>query len=222
MENTVIKAQPRTDHGSRACRRLRMKGMVPGVVYGHGEAVDAIAVDARDLLASLRSGARMFDLKLAGHSDEKVLLKAVQYDALGDEVIHVDLVRVSLTEKVEVDVPIVVTGQAVGVTVGRGILDQPLRDLHIECLPTQIPENIKVNIAEMNVGDMILVKQLTLPEGVVTKNSPEQVVVTIHEPLAEEEVAPAVAATAEEVGEPEVIGAKEREEAAKKAEEEKE
>ncbi|HUW55215.1 MAG TPA: 50S ribosomal protein L25, partial [Planctomycetota bacterium] len=142
MKAAVIHAEARTQRGTRACRRLRRQAMIPGVVYGHGEEGVWIAMDAHDLVLSLHTGAHVFDLKVEGSPDEKVLVKQVQYDSLGDTVIHVDLQRVTLTETVEVAVPIVLVGHAIG-SVHKGVLDQPLKVLHVSCLPTDIPDDIR-------------------------------------------------------------------------------
>lgn len=213
MKEAVIHAEPRARSGSRACRRLRREGRVPGVLYGHGEEGVKVAMDAHDLLQTLHTGAHMFDLKLKGQPDEKVLVKEVQYDSLGDEIIHVDLQRVALTEIVEVTVPIVPVGTAIG-SVHKGILDQPLKELHVSCLPADIPHDIRVHVTHLDIGDMLTVKDLELPERVATTNVPGQVVVTVHPPVKEEEVEAAeVVAEEEAVAEPEVIGAKPEEEA---------
>jgi large subunit ribosomal protein L25 len=209
MPEAVIVAEERAEAGSKASRRLRRKGMIPGIVYGHGQEGLRIAVNAHDFLKMLQTRARMFDLKVAGRPDEKVLIKELQYDSMGDEVVHVDLQRVDLTETVEVMVPIVLAGHAVGVVVGKGILDQPLRELRVECLPLQIPSELRLAVAHLEINMMLSVKDIALPEGVVAVNAPDQVVVTVHPPMAEEEVAPAAAV--EGPAEPEVIGAVEEE-----------
>ena len=208
MKEAVIRAEARDESGTRACRRLRREGRVPGVVYGHGDEGVKIAMDAHDLLQTLHTGAHMFDLKLKGEPDEKVLVKEVQYDSLGDEIIHVDLQRVALTETVEVTVPIVLVGTAIG-SVHKGVLDQPLKELHVSCLPTDIPDDLRVHVTHLDIGDMLTVKDVELPERVTTTNAPEQVVVTVHPPVKEEEVEAAeVAAEEKAVAEPEVIGAR--------------
>jgi len=186
--------------------------MVPGVVYGHGQEGVSVVMNARDLLKSLRAGAHIFELKLKGQPDDKVLIKAVQYDSLGDDIIHVDLLRVDLTETVEVTVPIMLVGHAIG-AVHKGIVDQPLKELDVTCLPTQIPDDVRVHVTPLDIGDMLTVKDIKLPEGVSASNAPDQVVVTVHPPVKEEEVEAAVEAGEEvEPAEPEVIGAADREE----------
>ena len=205
MHEAVIEAEPRTETGTLACRRLRQNGKVPGIVYGHGEGVANITVDAHDLLQALHTGAHMFDLKVADGTEGKVLVKELQYDSLGDHVVHIDLLRVDLTEQVEVTVSIVLAGAAIG-AVHRGVVDQPLKDARLACLATQIPDEIRVSITALDIGDMISVKDLELPEGVVVLNPPEQVVVTVHPPITEAAAEAAEAASEEGTAEPEVIG----------------
>ena len=187
--------------------------MVPGVVYGHGQEGVSVVMNAHDLLKSLRAGAHIFELKLKGQPDDQVLVKEIQYDSLGDTLNHVDLQRIALTETVEVTVPIVMTGHAIG-AVHHGIVDQPLKELDIACLPTDIPDDIRALVTELDIGDMLMVKDLQLPERVTTTNNPDQVVVTVHPPVTEEE-AEAAEVAVEEIAttEPEVIGGRPEEEA---------
>ncbi len=217
MVEAVIKAQERKDSGTRANRKLRQQGIIPGVVYGHGQEGLSIAVNGHDFVKALHTRARMFDLKVEGRPDEKVLVKDLQYDTYGDEIIHVDLLRVDLTEMVEVTVPVVLAGHPVGVTLAKGVLDQPLHELRVRCLPLNIPNEFRVSVAHLEIDMMVSVKDLVVPEGVTVLNIPEQVVAMVHPPIAEEELVPATEA-AEGPVEPEVIGVKEREEAAAAAE----
>jgi len=219
MREPVIHAERRTESGSQACRRLRRKGIIPGVVYGHGEKGVHIAMDAHDLAKSLHTGAHIFDLQLEGLPDEKVLVKELQYDSMGSDIVHVDLQRIALTETVEVSVPVVLVGHAIGV-IHKGILDQPLKDLHVRCLATQIPNELRLVVTDIDIGMMRMVRDVPLPEGVVATNVPDQVVVTVHPPVAEEVAEAVEAAVAEGAAEPEVIGgAKPEEEEAEEAEE---
>jgi large subunit ribosomal protein L25 len=210
MPEAVINAEERKDAGSKACRQLRGKGMIPGIVYGHGQQGLQIAVSAHDFIQSLGTRAHMFDLKVEGRADEKVLVKDLQYSSMGDDVLHVDLQRIDLTETVEVMVPVLLTGHAVGVVIEKGVLDQPLRELRVRCLPMQIPSELRLAVSQLSIGMMLSVKDIALPEGVTAVNPPEQVVAVVHPPMAEEEVAPAAVAE-EGAAEPEVIGAAEKE-----------
>src|SRR6266853_6761347 len=127
-----VSAKPRSELGSRANRRLRDKGFVPGVIYGHKEAVIPVTLPKKELTNYLDHGTHLFSVALDDHS-ETVLVKEVQYDHLGIEVIHVDFARVSLDEKVEVTVPLELKGTPKGEADG-GVLQQILAELEIECL----------------------------------------------------------------------------------------
>ena len=223
MNEAIIKAEPRLEKGTRAIRRLRSKGLVPGVVYGHGQDGMNVVMNSRDLVQALHTGSQLLDLQVEGHPDDKVLVKAIQYDALGDDVIHVDLQRVSATETVDVMVPIVIHGHAIG-AVHHGIIDQPLKELSVSCPAAKIPDELRVLVSDLDIGDMIMVRDIELPEDVTTTNSPTQVVVTMHPPVTEAEIEAEEETGVEEeeaAVEPEVIGAKPEEgeaseEAAKK------
>src|SRR5689334_24404175 len=146
-QTAQISVNPRAELGSRANRRLRDSGMLPGVIYGHKEAVVPITLPRKETVNHLQHGAHVFDLAVDGKS-EKVLVKEVQYDHLGIEVIHVDFARVSLDEKVEVTVPVELKGEPKGAAEG-GVLQQIISSLEIECLVTDIPEVIRHNVSEM-------------------------------------------------------------------------
>lgn len=215
----VLEAKIRSGIGSVQARKIRRQGLIPAVLYGHKEETLHLAVSHRDFDAVMRSGARMIDIKIDGNL-QKALIKDVQYDAMGDDILHVDFARVSLTEKITLSVPVEMVGHAVGSDEG-GVLDQVLKSLEIRCLPTNIPESIKLNVSELKIGDSILVKNVPPIEGVEILNDPEAIVVTVHAPKAE-----AAAPVTEETtapAEPEVIGEKERlERQEKKEQEEKE
>src|SRR5438477_2620420 len=204
-----VTAKPRNELGSRANKRLRDSGFVPGVIYGHKEAVVPVTLPRKEVENHLNHGAHLFDLALDGKS-EKVLVKEVQYDHLGISVIHVDFARVSLDERVEVTVPIELKGEPKNDGETPGVVTQVINELEIECLVTEIPHSIIVNIADMKLDDQISIADLKLPAGAKAKQDPEAVVVTFKE-VKEEEAAPAPEA---ETAEPEVIGRKPEEEAA--------
>ena len=225
MNEAIIKAEPRLEKGTQASRRLRNKGLVLGVVYGHGQDGINVVMNGHDLVKALHTGAQLLDLKMEGQADDKVLVKEIQYDALGDDIIHVDLQRVSATETVDVTVPIVIQGHAIG-AVHHGILDQPLKELRVSCPAAKIPDELRVLVTNLDIGDMITVADIELPEDVATTNSPTQVVVTMHPPVTEAEIEAEEEAVGEEEGvavaEPEVIGGKPEEgEASEEATKEK-
>jgi len=210
-----IAAEPRSALGSRANKRLRDTGKVPGVVYGHKEAVVPVSLPKKELVNHLNHGTHVFDLSLDGKA-EKVLVKEVQYDHLGIEVLHVDFARVSADERVEVTVPLVLKGEPAGESEG-GVLQQIVAELEIECLVTDIPDKITHNVSEMAIDDALHIKDLALPAGAKAMQDPDLIVAMV-KVIAEEETAPAPDAGA---AEPEVIGRKPEEGQAAEGEEKK-
>jgi len=199
-QTAQVSARPRSELGSRANKRLRDAGLLPGVVYGHKEAVIPITLSRKELINHINHGTHLFDLSIDGRS-EKVLLKEVQYDHLGDEVLHVDFARVSLDEKVEVTVPLELKGTPKGEAEGA-VLQQIVAELEIECLVTEIPDAIRHNVSDMEKDSVLHIRDLTLPPGVRCLQDPDLIVAMVRE-IQEQVVAPA----AEEVAaEPEVIG----------------
>ena len=206
-ESVLLVSKPRDGRGTHVARRLRREGLIPAVVYGHKEAVLSIALARDDLMSALRHGARVVDLQADG-KQEKALIRDIQYDHLGQEVLHVDFARVSADERITIQVPIELRGTAPGVTAG-GLLDQPLHTLEIECLALSVPESIRVPIGELQIDGVIHVSDLKLPEGVKAMADPDAVVVHVTPPQVEAE-APVAAPV--ETAEPEVIGRKATEE----------
>ena len=193
-QTAQITAKPRSELGSRANKRLRDAGHLPGVIYGHKEAIIPVTLPKKEVVNHLNHGAHLFDLALDGKS-EKVLVKEVQYDHLGIEVIHVDFARVSLDEKVEVTVPLVLKGEPKGEADGA-VLQQFISELEIECLVTDIPKEILHNVTEMEKDSELHISELTLPPGVRALQDGDLLVATVRE--IEEEVAAPAEAAAEE------------------------
>lgn len=207
----TIKAKLRTQLGTQSARKLRRQGELPGVIYGHKLEPVHIVVQKEDMWSLIRHGSRVVDVVVENRSAEKCFVREVQWDALGKEVLHVDFVRIRTDERVRTTVPVQLRGTPAGVQAG-GVLQQPLHTLEVECLAIHIPEAIRVNVADLQIGQAIHVRDLQLPEGVVALADPEAIVVQVAQAKAE-------AAPAEEVVgpmEPEVIGRK----AAEKEEEE--
>lgn len=207
VQSAQVTVQNRSQMGSRANKRLRDSGMLPGVIYGHKEAVLPITLPLKEVVNHIKHGAHLFDLAIDGKS-EKVLIKEVQYDHLGSEVIHVDFARVSLDEKVEVTVPIELKGTPKGEEEGA-VLQQMVSEIEVECLVTDIPELIRHNVTEMGKDSILHLSDLKLPDGVRALQDPELIIAMVRE--IEEEVA---AEGAEGEAEPEVIGKGKEEEAA--------
>jgi large subunit ribosomal protein L25 len=201
-----ITAKKRAELGSRANKRLRDAGHLPGVIYGHKEAVIPVTLPRKEVVNHLNHGAHVFDLALDGKS-EKVLVKEVQYDHLGLEVIHVDFARVSLDETVEVTVPLELKGTPKGEEEGA-VLQQIVSELELECRVTDIPEKIIHNVTEMAKDSVLYIKDLKLPPGVRALQDQDLVVAMVKEI---EEEAPAEVVEAEAAAEPEVIGRKKEE-----------
>jgi large subunit ribosomal protein L25 len=214
-QSANVTAKPRSELGSRANKRLRDAGFIPGVIYGHKEAVVPVTLPKKEVVNHLNHGAHLFDLAIDGKS-EKVLVKEVQYDHLGLEVLHVDFARVSLDERVEVTVPLELKGTPKGEADG-GVLQQVVQELEIECLVTEIPHSIIHNVSEMALNDVLHISDLKLPPGAKAMQDPDLIVATVKEIVEE-----APAEPAEGAAEPEVIGRKPEEgEAVEGAAEEK-
>jgi len=199
-EALILDTKERPGRGKRLAKSLRKEGRVPAVLYGHKEATLSVSLSKDELEKAIRHGVRVLDLK-SGADLQKVLIKEAQWDHLGKELLHVDFARVAADERVEVTVPVELRGIAPGVGAG-GVLDQPIHVLPVECLAISIPESIRVNIGELQIGSMIHVRELVLPEGVVALAAPDAIVVQVSAPKVEVEAPVAAAA---EAAEPEVI-----------------
>lgn len=205
-----IKAIQRERLGTRYATRLRRTGKLPAVVYGHQEDPAHVAVDRDEILEVIHEGWHMLELELDGGGKEMCLVKDVQYDHLGTDVIHVDLARTSMSEEVEVTVPVELKGRedAPGAKAAGAIVEHTIVDLDVRCAANKIPDEIIVDISHLDVGDTITVGELTLPEGVVTDHNPDDAVVAIH--VVEEYEEEEAEAEAGE-GEPEVLREKKEE-----------
>lgn len=204
-ETFVLEVQERTKSGSNAAKQIRKKGLVPAVMYGHGEATASLSVPGEELYKAIRHGVRIFDVKLGG-AVQKTLLREIQWDALGHDILHADFYRVSADETITLDVKVELKGTAPGIAAG-GVLVQQIHSLSVECLVVSIPEAIRVNIGELQLNQAIHVREIPVPEGVKIKNDPEAIVVQVAQKIIEEVAAPAVpGAPTAESAEPEVIG----------------
>ncbi len=208
-ETTVLEAKPRVKSGSHYAEKLRKQGQVPAVLYGHKEETVSLALDRDELAKAIRKGARVLDLQ-TGAGVQKALINEIQWDHLGIELVHVDFKRVDVNERIHGLMCRSRRGIAPGVAAG-GVQDQPLHALHVECLAISIPQSIRVNIAELQIGNSIHVRDLHLSEGVKALDDPEAVVIMVKQPQTD--VEPGAAAPVE-TAEPEVIGRKAAEEEA--------
>jgi len=203
MEQSNLSASLRSEKGSSACYRLRQKGFIPAVLYGKKLENLNLSVKIDDLNQAIRSGARMLTLDIEGKT-ERVLLKAAQFDFLGDYIIHVDFARVAMDEMLEIEVPLVIKGTSKGTEDG-GTVEQVLHEVQVSCLPDNIPENITVTITELDINDAIRLRDIQVPEGVSVLGEEDSVVVIVHPPVVTEEADEEAEPQAEE---PEVINKK--------------
>ena len=219
MSAIPLTASRRERIGKGGARKSRAAGQIPGVLYGHGEHPVPVAIVAREFELALHgySGSNpLVTLKLDG-GEHSVLIRDVQYDPLTHDILHLDFQHISLTETVEVEVTLKVTGLAIGVKDGGGILEHILRNVEVRCLPTAIPASIDVDVTALNVGDSIHVRDLAVP-NVTILTDPDATVATVVAPTVMEEkpVEEAAVATAEE---PEVIAKGKKEEEGEEAKE---
>ena len=200
---TKLAVSSRAAEGSRAVRRLRRSGRVPGIVYGGGGGSVSFDADARELRLALAGSGAVLDLSVDGEKATPVVLKEAQRDPVRGETVHVDLLRVRLDEAIHAVVPLELTGaeEAPGVKEG-GVLEQITRELNVQALPTAIPESIVHEVGEMQIGETILLAALTPPEGVTLLDDPEETVVaTLSPPRLQTETAEEIEAETELVGE---------------------
>jgi large subunit ribosomal protein L25 len=195
----------RIAEGSRATRRLRRSGRVPGVVYGGGADSVGFDADARELRLALAGTGAVLDLSVDGGRATPVVLKEAQRDPVRGQTIHVDLLRVRLDEAINAVVPLELADvdDAPGVKEG-GVLEQITRELNVEALPTAIPESIVYAVGEMQIGDTILLTAIAAPDGVILLDSLEETVVATLSPpklQAEAEAEDELEAETELVGE---------------------
>jgi len=203
-----LKAEIRDQTGSKEAARLRQQRRIPAIVYGHKEAPVAVSFDAHDFVEGIHHGHRLFDIQL-GKSKQKTIVKDIQYDHLGKEIIHADLVRVDITEMVKIRVPLELKGTAKGSREG-GIIEEHTDHLELECKVTQVPDVIVVNVKDVGIGDSIHAGDLALPEAVKLISEPSTLLVTCHLVAAAkstEELAEQMPAAPEVIGEKEAVEA---------------
>ncbi len=209
----VLNVKVRTEKGTSRMRRLRYTGMIPGELYGHGETNVSLVINPAEVWAAVKHGGKLVSLK--GDVNESALIRTVQWDTYGKELLHVDLIRVSDTELVQTTVAIELKGTAVGTTEG-GIIQFVTHEVEIECPAVSIPEKIVVNITDLHLGKAIHAGELKLPEGAKLAAHAEAIIVSCVSPHKDADAE----LGAEGSAEPEVIGKKEKD-AAEAAEKDK-
>ena len=223
MEELILEAQLREEKGKSKAGVLRRQGLIPAVLYGENKKTESLKIERGAFLRLLhghRVESAVINLRVLSNSDSKrlkespVIIKEMQYEPISEEVIHIDFNRISLTKAITVKVSIESKGEAIGVKQEGGSLGHVLWDLEVECLPTQIPEKIEVDVSALRIGDAIHVKDISLPAEIKVLVDPNAVVLSIAAPIKEElpeEVPTEEVAAAE----PEVI--KEKKEKAEEA-----
>ena len=217
MENLTLKIEKRSETGKQKSKYYRREGKVPCVLYGHEEKTETILADHLELKNLVHHHGRniMVTLKIPGtRKVQKAIIRDIQMNVLTDEIIHVDLQRISLTETIHIEVPIHLTGSANGVRNEGGVLDHILYNLNIECTPEDIPESIEVDVTDLSIGDSIHVRDIQFENGKILTDS-ERSIVTILPPRVILEPTEVEAEELEEEleeAEPEVIGEKKEQE----------
>lgn len=181
MKVVTLKAQQREPGGSPVARRTRRAGQMPAVVYGEGSSPSHITVDSATFRRAVESGARVIDLDIEESADTRVLLKDLQYDALGLKLLHADFLRLSANKKIELAVPMDLQGTPKGVQQG-GVLTVQSGTVNLRCLPGDIPENVAIDVSELELGSSVKAGDLTLPEKVELADDADQVLFSVAVP----------------------------------------
>jgi len=194
MEKVLLDAELREELGKGKVKALRRSGFIPAVIYKHGDKAVSLKLAKKDFIKTLHTKAGenvLITLQISKDkaakkaSSKTVLIKDIQLDPVKDEVIHVDFNEISLTEKIKVKVPIADKGEAIGVKRDEGVLEHILWEVEVECLPTQIPERLEVNVANLEIGQDIFIKDIPVPEGAKILADPESIVISVKPPKEE-------------------------------------
>jgi large subunit ribosomal protein L25 len=201
-QTTALHVAPREAAGSRAARRLRRTGEIPGVVYGGGEDPLSFAVQERTLRHALADAGAVMELTVQGGGTTPVVVKELVRHPVTNATVHIDLLRVRLDVKIEATVFLELTGvdDAPGTKDG-GVLEQQLRELTIEALPNDIPDSLTHDVSEMQIGDTLTVEALTAPAALTLLDDPETVVATLSPPRLQVEADDEIESETEVVGE---------------------
>lgn len=208
----MLNVTAREQLGTKHTRRLRRSGQIPAVLYGHGEANVNLAIPASEIQSAIRHGSKLVDIR--GAVSESCLIRQVQWDPFGVEILHLDLTRVSADEAVHIVLPVELKGEAPGLKEG-GIVEHFVHEVEIECPVRSLPEKLVVSLAGLRLGQAILASQIVLPEGAKLLSDEDAMIAHCVTPLAPAEPTPGVP-TAEGI-EPEVITRKPKEEEAEDA-----
>jgi len=186
METQQLQVKIRKDTGSLKSRKNRKSGLIPAILYGHKQENLKLLLNEKEFAKALDTDAKMVNLTWNG-TEEIAIIKDVQFDTFGKKILHVDFVRIALTERVTTHVPVVLYGTSQGVKEG-GILDHAMKEVEIECLPTEIPKNIRINISGLTIGETIHIKDMELPVNTKEEEiSSEPEIISARKPEKEED-----------------------------------
>lgn len=214
-----VQAKVRDGRGKNDARRTRRDGMVPITVYGGGAETVAAVAPLRDLAAILRSEAgrnTIFTIEVEGVGESEVMFHDRQIDPVKGRLIHADLTRLVKGQKIEVTVPLHLTGEPIGVKEKQGVLEQIIREIEIRCEPREIPDTLEVDVSHLDVHDVLHASDIPVSDKVEILTDPEQVIATVG--IVKEEVEAPAVTEGEEPAEPEVIGKGKKEDEGEEAE----
>ena len=188
MRQVELVARKRNVFGKGAARNLRRAGIIPGVLYGRDQDTMSVQINEQTFKKFLRANGEnmLIDLNIDEYGTEPVLIKELQRHPVKRSLVHADFIRISLDESVTAPVPITLVGSPPGVQEG-GVLTFLLRQISVTCLPLLIPEEIQVDISEMNIGDTIRVADLALDEEIENLEDPQSYIVSVVPPIVEAE-----------------------------------
>jgi len=211
MDIRELTIAPREGVGKGVAKRLRRSGKTPGILYGGASPVN-IAVDAREVFRITQGhegSTQLLKVTFVETSDTRMaIIRDMQFDPVSENLIHLDLQEVAMDKPIQVTVALRHVGEAVGVRDTQGILEMVLREIQVSCLPANIPEDIKADVSNLAIGDVLTVAELAVPDGVRVLTDTARAVATVAPPAAEEIAAPvaaAVEAVAAAPAEPEVL-----------------
>jgi len=209
MDMRELTINRREGTGKGAAKRLRRAGQVPAILYGGASPLN-VAVAPRDIFRLIHGhegSTQLLKVSFQGDSDSRMaIIRDLQFDPVSEDLIHVDLQEVSMDRPIQVSVAVHHVGEAIGVRESQGILEMILREVQVSCLPLNIPEVLEADVSGMQINDVLTVRDLKAPEGVRILTDPNQAVVTVAPPAAEETVAaPAAVVAAPTAAEPEVL-----------------
>jgi len=190
MADVALIAETRNDSGKGVARKLRAVGRIPAILYGKTNEPENISLDGKELMELLKHSSAglntIFSLKI-GKSAKSVMLKELQRDPVKGAPLHADFYVIDATQSISVSVHVELEGEPAGVRVEGGLLEQLMHSLTVDCLPDAVPDSLTVDVSEMNVGDMLHISDIVLPEGVTVNASSDQGIATVHVKRVEEE-----------------------------------